>query len=105
MFSIRIPPRPIRYAIVATQTFRNALEDVDVDLREVETALADKVEALTAKVDELQAKLESLVDSHVPEELETYIEEPKQMAKPSGDEGQPKTKAKAKPRAKRTQKK
>ena len=57
---LRIPSRPIRYAVIATHAFREALDDVEVDLSKVEQGIADKLEALSAKVDELQAKLEAL---------------------------------------------
>ena len=57
---LRIPSRPIRYAVIATHAFRSALDDVDVDLTKIEQGIADKLEALSAKVDALQAKLEAL---------------------------------------------
>ena len=57
---LRIPSRPIRYAVIATHAFRSALDDVEVDLTKVEQGIADKLEALSAKVDALQARLEAL---------------------------------------------
>ena len=57
---LRIPSRPIRYAVIATHAFRSALDDVDVDLTKVEQGIADKLEALSAKVDALQSRLEAL---------------------------------------------
>ena len=80
---IRIPSRPIRYAIIAAHTAREALDNIDVDLTKVEQTLADQVEALTTKVDALQARLEALD--------EATTDTPK--AKP---------KAKRKPRAKKS---
>lgn len=74
MFQLRIPSRPVRYAIVAAHTFREALEDISVDA---------KLDALIAKVSQLEEKLEALDDS---------IDET-----PA-----PKPKAKRKPRAKKS---
>ena len=82
---IRIPSRPIRYAIIAAHTAREALDNINVDLTSVEQSLADKVEALTTKVDELQARLEAYDES--------IEEKPAPKAKP---------KAKRKPRAKKS---
>jgi outer membrane murein-binding lipoprotein Lpp len=80
---IRIPSRPIRYAIIAAHTAREALDSINVDLTSVEQTLADQVESLSAKVDALQARLEAMDDS---------IDET------------PKPKAKRKPRAKKNAK-
>ena len=54
MFQLRMPSRPVRYAIVAAHTFREALEELSVD---------DKIEQLASKVADLEAKLEALDDS------------------------------------------
>jgi hypothetical protein len=81
---IRIPSRPIRYAIIAAHTAREALDNINVDLTSVEQSLADKVEALTTKVDELQARLEAY-DESIDEVPAT----------------KPKAKRKAKPKAKK----
>ena len=60
---IRIPSRPIRYAIIAAHTAREALDNINVDLTSVEQTLADQVESLSAKVDALQARLEAMDES------------------------------------------
>jgi len=80
---LRIPSRPVRLAIIAAHTAREALDNIDVDLTKVEQTLADQVAALTTKVDALQAKLEALDES---------IDE---------TPADPKPKAKRKPRAKK----
>ena len=78
MFSyLRIPSRPIRYAIIAAHTAREALDNINVDLTSVEQKLADQVEALTTKVDELQARLEALDES-----IDETPTEPKAKRKP-----------------------
>ena len=82
---IRIPSRPIRYAIIAAHTAREALDNINVDLTSVEQSLADQVDAFTTKVDALQARLEALDES---------IDE-------SAPKAKPKAKRKAKPRAKK----
>lgn len=82
---LRIPSRPIRYAIIAAHTAREALDSIDVDLTKVEQTLADQVEALSAKVDALQARLEAMDEA-----IDEAPVEPK-----------PKAKRKAKPRAKK----
>ena len=83
MFQLRIPSRPVRYAIVAAHTFREALEDISVD--SLSTIVDSKLEALADKVAELEAKLEALDES--------IDETPR-------DQAETKTKAKRKPRAK-----
>ena len=55
----RIPSRPIRYAVIATHAFRDAIDDVEVDFTKAEQAIADKLEALSTKLDELMTRLES----------------------------------------------
>ena len=54
----RIPSRPIRYAVIATHAFRDAIDDVEVDFTKAEQAIADKLEALSIKLDELMTRLE-----------------------------------------------
>ena len=81
---LRIPSRPIRYAIIAAHTAREALDNIDVDLTKVEQSIADQVAALSTKVDALQERLEAMDES---------IQEPAPKAKP---------KAKRKPRAKKS---
>ena len=90
---LRIPSRPIRYAIIAAHTAREALDNINVDLTSVEQTLADQVEALTTKVDALQARLEAMDES--------IDETPKQRSKASSTSGAG-PKAKRKPRAKKT---
>ena len=80
MMFTRIPSRPIRYAILAAHTAREALSNYEVDLTKVEQSLADKVDALTTKVDALLERLEAMDEA---------IDET------------PKPKAKRKPRAKK----
>ena len=60
MLLSRIPSRPIRYAIIAAHTAREALSNYEVDLTKVEQSLADKVDALTTKVDALLERLEAM---------------------------------------------
>lgn len=83
----RIPSRPVRYALIATHAFRDAISDVEVDFTRAERAIADKLDAVQAKLDEVMDRL-------------AKYEEANNEAK--ADE-QPK--AKAKPKAKRAQKK
>ena len=79
---LRIPSRPIRYAIIAAHTAREALDNINVDLTSVEQTLADQVSALSAKVSALEERL-SQID-------ESIDETPK-----------PKAKTKRQPRAKK----
>jgi len=53
----RIPSRPVRYALIATHAFRDAIADVEVDFTKAEQAIADKLDALTTKVDALMDRL------------------------------------------------
>ena len=67
----RIPSRPVRYALIATHAFRDAISDVEVDftraknlagsydesLTHIEQAIADKLDAVQAKLDEVMEKL------------------------------------------------
>lgn len=92
---LRIPSRPIRYAIIAAHTAREALENIDVDLTSVEQKLADQVEALTTKVDALQARLEAMDESIDETPVETKPKA-KQRSKASSASG-----AGRKPRAKK----
>jgi len=84
MFQLRIPSRPVRYAIVAAHTFREALEDISVDA---------KLDALIAKVSQLEEKLEALDDS--------IDETPKPKAK-AKQRGKASSTAVRKPRAKKS---
>lgn len=73
--------RPVRYAIVAAHTFREALEELSVD---------EKIRQLADKVADLEAKLEALDDSID----ETQIDEPKTKAKRGTATRKPRAKAK-----------
>jgi hypothetical protein len=53
----RIPSRPVRYALIATHAFRDAISDVEVDFTKAERAIADKLDAVQAKLDEVMEKL------------------------------------------------
>jgi hypothetical protein len=53
----RIPSRPVRYALIATHAFRDAISDVEVDFTKAEQAIADKLDAVQAKLDEVMEKL------------------------------------------------
>ena len=83
----RIPSRPVRYALIATHAFRDAISDVEVDFTKAERAIADKLDAVQAKLDEVMDRLAKYEEAN----NETKADE------------QPK--AKAKPRAKRAKKK
>lgn len=76
MFQLRIPSRPVRYAIVAAHTFREALEDISVD--RASTIVDAKLDALIAKVSQLEERLEALDDSID----ETPAPKPKAKRKP-----------------------
>ena len=47
----------MRYALIATHAFRDAIADVDVDFTKAEQAIADRLDATTTKVDALMDKL------------------------------------------------
>ena len=85
----RIPSRPVRYALIATHAFRDAIADVDVDFTKAEQAIADRLDALTTKVDALMDRLAAYEEAN----NETKADE------------QPKAKAKAKTATKRRAKK
>ena len=78
----------MRYALIATHAFRDAIADVDVDFTKAEQAIADRLDALTTKVDALMDKLAE------------YEENTN-----NGEEAKPKAKAKAKAGTKRAKKK
>ena len=63
----RIPSRPVRYALIATHAFRDAISDVEVDFTRAEQAIADKLEALSTKLDELMTRLEAYDDAEATE--------------------------------------
>ena len=79
----------MRYALIATHAFRDAIADVDVDFTKAEQAIADRLDALTTKVDALMDRLAAYEEANddTPEDTK------------------PKAKAKARPRAKSKAKK
>ena len=74
----RIPSRPVRYALIATHAFRDAIADVDVDFTKAEQAIADRLDALTTKVDALMEKLAAYEEAND----DTPEDEPKAKTKP-----------------------
>lgn len=53
----RIPSRPVRYALIATHAFRDAIADVEVDFTKAEQAIADKLDGIQQKLDLLMDRL------------------------------------------------
>ena len=84
----RIPSRPVRYALIATHAFRDAIADVDVDFTKAEQAIADRLDALTTKVDALMDKLAAY------EEANDDTPETKPKAKAKAKAGTKRAKAK-----------
>jgi hypothetical protein len=80
---LRIPNRPVRLAIIAAHTAREALDSIEVDFSGPEQKLAEQIAALSTKVDALQARLEDIDETQ------------------TADAPKPKAKAKRKPRAKK----
>ena len=76
----RIPSRPVRYALIATHAFRDAIADVDVDFTKAEQAIADRLDALTTKVDALMDKLAAYEEA-TDDTPEDESPEPKAKAK------------------------
>ena len=74
----RIPSRPVRYALIATHAFRDAISDVEVDFTKAEQAIADRLDALTTKVDALMEKLAAYEEAND----DTPEDEPKAKTKP-----------------------
>ena len=60
---LRIPNRPVRLAIIAAHTAREALDRIEVDFSGPEQKLAEQIAALSTKVDALQARLEAYDES------------------------------------------
>ena len=89
----RIPSRPVRYALIATHAFRDAISDVEVDFTKAEQAIADRLDALTTKVDALMDKLAA------------YEENTNNGAEATEEIVKPKAKSKAKTATKRRAKK
>ena len=58
MFKLKIPSRPVRYAIVWAHTLKRAVDDIEIDLANVERGMADRLETLSASIDALQLRLE-----------------------------------------------
>ena len=73
----------MRYALIATHAFRDAISDVQVDFTKAEQAIADKLDAVQAKLDEVMDRLAKYEEANV-----------------NGPSEEPKAKAKARPRAK-----
>jgi len=73
MFKLKMPSRPVRYAIVWAHTLKRAVDDIEVDLANLERGLADRLETLSASIDALQLRLERYEDQIVdtPNETET----------------------------------
>ena len=85
----RIPSRPVRYALIATHAFRDAISDVEVDFTKAEQAIADRLDALTTKVDALMDRLAAYEEANQ--------DGPNQETKPKA---KAKTRSRAKPKAK-----
>ena len=62
MFKLKMPSRPVRYAIVWAHTLKRAVDDIEVDLANLERGLADRLETLSASIDALQLRLERYED-------------------------------------------
>ena len=73
MFKLKMPSRPVRYAIVWAHTLKRAVDDIEVDLANLERGLADRLETLSASIDALQLRLERYEEQIVdtPNETET----------------------------------
>jgi len=71
MFKLKIPSRPVRYAIVWAHTLKRAVDDIEVDLANLEQGLADRLETLSASIDALQLRLERYEDQIVDTPNET----------------------------------
>jgi prefoldin subunit 5 len=54
-----IAMRPLKWAVIATHTVRDKLDDIDVDFTSAEKAIADKIEALSTKLDAVMERLEA----------------------------------------------
>ena len=76
----RIPSRPVRYALIATHAFRDAISDVEVDFTKAEQAIADRLDALTTKVDALMDKL-AAYEEGIDDGTEATDTKPKAKAK------------------------
>ena len=76
----RIPSRPVRYAIIATHAFRDAISDVEVDFTKAEQAIADRLDALTTKVDALMNRL-TAYEEGIDDGTEATDTKPKAKAK------------------------
>ena len=86
MFQLRIPSRPVRYAVVATHAFRTALEELSVD---------EKIEQLAEKVAELQERLEAIDERSTEEPVsDADAREPKAKTKRGTTTRKPRAKSK-----------
>lgn len=52
-----IAMRPLKWAVIATHTVRDRLDDIDVDLTKAEQAINQKLEALSVKLDNIMERL------------------------------------------------
>ncbi len=91
----RIPSRPVRYALIATHAFRDAISDVEVDftraknlagsydesLTHLERAIATKLDAVQTKLDEVMDRLAAYEES-ANNGTEATKTKPKSRAKP-----------------------
>jgi uncharacterized membrane protein YukC len=72
----------VRYALIATHAFRDAISDVEVDFTKAEQAIADKLDAVQAKLDEVMEKLAAYEEAT--DGTEAADTKPKAKAKATG---------------------
>ena len=59
IFRESITMRPLKWAVIATHTMRDKLDNIEVDFTRAEQAIADKIEALSTKMDQIMERLEA----------------------------------------------
>lgn len=59
IFRESITMRPLKWAVIATHTMREKLDNIDVDFTRAEQAIADKIEVLSTKMDQIMERLEA----------------------------------------------
>ena len=59
IFRESITMRPLKWAVIATHSMRDKLDNIEVDFTKAEQAIADKIEALSAKMDQIMERLEA----------------------------------------------
>ncbi len=59
IFRESITMRPLKWAVIATHTMREKLDNIDVDFTRAEQAIADKIEVLSTKMDRIMERLEA----------------------------------------------